>query len=169
MKHAQPITTILFSFFFVVGAAQAEGNCPDGMYPIGGQGAQGCAPIPGYVDESYYEPRYQPRWHTMHGAVAVDGANHQWGATSNAKSQAEAVAAALRTCSAGGKYQCKIDNWHSNQCVALAWPLSPGSLIVTDNGVSADLAAQKAMARCESGSEEGCKLEYSGCSRAALW
>lgn len=27
-------------------SALAEGNCPPGMYPIGGQGVQGCAPIP---------------------------------------------------------------------------------------------------------------------------
>ncbi|WP_313051228.1 hypothetical protein [Stenotrophomonas cyclobalanopsidis] len=26
--------------------ALAEGNCPQGMYPIGGQGVQGCSPIP---------------------------------------------------------------------------------------------------------------------------
>jgi hypothetical protein len=25
---------------------QAEGNCPEGYFPIGGQGVQGCAPIP---------------------------------------------------------------------------------------------------------------------------
>lgn len=27
--------------------AWAEGNCPPGYYPIRGQGARGCAPIPG--------------------------------------------------------------------------------------------------------------------------
>lgn len=27
--------------------ARAEGGCPPGQYPIGGQGVQGCAPIPG--------------------------------------------------------------------------------------------------------------------------
>ena len=169
MKHAPSILTLLFSFLFAAGAAWAEGNCPDGMYPIGGQGAQGCAPISSNGDEGYYEPRYQPRWHAMYGAIAIDGANHQWGATSNSKSQGGAEAGALETCSAGGKYQCRIDSWYSNQCVALAWPLSPGSLIVTDYGATADLATQKAMARCESGSKEGCKLEYSECSRAALW
>lgn len=30
-----------------VDRAWAEGNCPPGYYPIGGQGARGCAPIPG--------------------------------------------------------------------------------------------------------------------------
>ncbi|KAF1028257.1 MAG: hypothetical protein GAK29_00137 [Acinetobacter bereziniae] len=28
--------------------AWAEGNCPQGMYPVGGQGVMGCAPIPNY-------------------------------------------------------------------------------------------------------------------------
>ncbi|TGS15267.1 DUF4189 domain-containing protein, partial [Mesorhizobium sp. M1C.F.Ca.ET.187.01.1.1] len=27
--------------------ASAEGRCPPGQYPIGGQGVGGCAPIPG--------------------------------------------------------------------------------------------------------------------------
>lgn len=31
------------------GHAFAEGGCPAGQYPIGGQGVQGCAPIPGPV------------------------------------------------------------------------------------------------------------------------
>ena len=41
---------IVFLFVLVVlvalpEGASAEGNCPPGFYPIGGQGVQGCAPI----------------------------------------------------------------------------------------------------------------------------
>lgn len=38
----------LFTLFFLDAshAAFAEGGCPAGQYPIGGQGVQGCAPIP---------------------------------------------------------------------------------------------------------------------------
>ena len=43
---------IVFLFVLVVlvalpEGASAEGNCPPGFYPIGGQGVQGCAPISG--------------------------------------------------------------------------------------------------------------------------
>ncbi len=33
--------------------AYAEGGCPPGSYPIGGQGVQGCAPIPGAGGRSF--------------------------------------------------------------------------------------------------------------------
>lgn len=35
--------------YISVSTAHAEGGCPPGMYPIGGQVVQGCAPIPGAV------------------------------------------------------------------------------------------------------------------------
>jgi len=37
------------SFFLVLFAcdARADGRCPPGQYPVGGQGVGGCAPIPG--------------------------------------------------------------------------------------------------------------------------
>lgn len=38
-------------------AAFAEGGCPPGQYPIGGQGVQGCAPIPGAGDGSLKTPQ----------------------------------------------------------------------------------------------------------------
>lgn len=42
---------IIFAGFFILASllapsgAFAERNCPDGMYPIGGQGVVGCAPM----------------------------------------------------------------------------------------------------------------------------
>lgn len=53
----------------------AEGNCPSGFYPIGGQGVSGCAPIPGAVAGTASPsapPPAQPlgEWLTRWGAVA---------------------------------------------------------------------------------------------------
>jgi hypothetical protein len=56
--------------------AVAEGGCPPGMYPIGGQGVQGCAPIPGASGASSQQlpaplPRPTGRWHKTWGAMAI--------------------------------------------------------------------------------------------------
>ncbi len=44
-RLTQAVIAAMFSLAF--SSASAEGNRPRGMYPIGGQGVQGCAPIPG--------------------------------------------------------------------------------------------------------------------------
>jgi len=56
--------------------AYAEGGCPPGSYPIGGQGVQGCAPIPGAgggVSQQSPSPRPRPlgEWIRTWGGVAV--------------------------------------------------------------------------------------------------
>ena len=55
----------------------AEGGCPPGMYPIGGQGVQGCAPIPGAQGggpgssvSAPAPPRPTGEWITTWGALA---------------------------------------------------------------------------------------------------
>lgn len=54
MKWSLTGAVFLVAFGLVGGvhSALAEGNCPPGMYPIGGQGVQGCAPIPGAAGAS---------------------------------------------------------------------------------------------------------------------
>lgn len=47
------ISLTLFSLT-MSGVAHAEGNCPPGYYPVGGQGVQGCAPIPNYGSSGGY-------------------------------------------------------------------------------------------------------------------
>ena len=37
----------IFIIYLTIENVHAEGNCPSGYYPVGGQGVQGCAPIPG--------------------------------------------------------------------------------------------------------------------------
>lgn len=40
-------TLVVFGGWGFMENAAKEGNCPPGFFPIGGQGVQGCAPIPG--------------------------------------------------------------------------------------------------------------------------
>lgn len=48
MKSLLPALMVLMvGTAWSIDSALAEGNCPPGFYPIGGQGVQGCAPIPG--------------------------------------------------------------------------------------------------------------------------
>ncbi len=59
---------LLLGGMAVTGTAHAEGGCPSGMYPIGGQGVQGCAPIPGASAgqggaSPPAPPRPTGRWH----------------------------------------------------------------------------------------------------------
>lgn len=66
MFNLKTVAAVLFLATGLLGAApaRAEGNCPEGMYPIDGIGFQGCAPIPGYggyddyggYDSSGYDP-----------------------------------------------------------------------------------------------------------------
>ena len=55
----------------VAGSAWAEGNCPQGYYPIGGGngGWAGCAPIP---NDNAPAPDPGPQWERRWGAIAVD-------------------------------------------------------------------------------------------------
>lgn len=66
----------LISIFFGANAFAEGGTCPSGMYPIGGQGIQGCAPIPGYNSggggQNYNRPaKPKSYWADSYGAIAV--------------------------------------------------------------------------------------------------
>lgn len=52
------------SFFLFGQTAFAEGNCPSGYYPIGGQGVSGCAPM---SSGSSGAPQPSGQWDTRWG------------------------------------------------------------------------------------------------------
>lgn len=65
--------TILLLVLFVLFpcAARAGGSCPPGQYPIGGEGVQGCAPVPGGgAGENGASPRPTEKWEARWGAIA---------------------------------------------------------------------------------------------------
>lgn len=152
----------------------AEGRCPPGQYPIGGQGAGGCAPIPtgGSGGAALSVPT--GKWETRWGAVVVDANTNSTGVSVSQKSKREAVAMAKERCEGLGGTSCKLRLAYHNQCVAIADPtiefirsLPPGT--PTTNMISAaateDLAKSNAVRDCQGGKmRQECQVVYSACS-----
>jgi len=98
---------LLSLFLLAPTIALAEGACPPGQYPVGGQGVVGCAPIPqGGTGGSVGAPRPTGKWETRWGAVVEDNtsSNLATGTAVSRKSKREAIAAATLVCEEmGGK------------------------------------------------------------------
>lgn len=147
-------------------AAHAEGNCPQGYYPIGapqGQaGPQSCAPIPGYNNnpEQPQPLRPPPQWESRWMAIATDAVKGSLGTSINMSNQNDAEHAAIARCQAKGGTQCKIDVSEGNGCAAM---------VVGDTGYNVQGAAtlieatELAMKTCTSATSN-CHVYYSACS-----
>lgn len=150
--------------------AHAEGGaCPPGYYPIGGQGASGCAPIPNY-DQSTQAAPAGPRWKTTWGAVAVSSSGTGDVGTSVGKySKNDAKREAIQKCEAGGS-RCKLSLAYHNQCVVIAWASENGEpiggAIETQSGPGIDVASKHALANCSKARNGGeCTIVYSECTK----
>lgn len=157
--------------------AWAEGSCPPGQYPVGGQGVQGCAPIPGRGSSGGSSAASRPsgKWEDRWGGIAVEssvlapGAQVPTGISESKRSKKEAVSSAMDQCQRLGGSKCRMLVTYNNQCVALADPTVGGS---TSAGRSAAGRAEKkeqaealAVAQCEKVSVgRSCSVVYSGCS-----
>lgn len=141
----------------------AEGGCPPGSYPIGGQGVQGCAPIPsnGSAEE---QARPTGRWLKTWGAIAT-ASNGDAGASAKMKSKGAATSDALSQCARMGAKDCKIVMSYKNQCVAMVTPtnLDRGGA-VTSRAETEVVASKLAMDICNNRGSAGCKVFYSACS-----
>jgi len=155
-------------------AAKAEGNCPPGYYPIGGQGVQGCAPI-GAGAAAQQPAAPQPamptsRWGTRWGAVAASDSTSDAGAAAGRRTKAEAISEAMADCRRNGAPDCKIMAEYSNQC--FAWVSPDGGdgrgLGGLGEGKTPQLALKKAMSYCDNPQGNGCKVAYSACSLPEL-
>lgn len=155
----------------------AEGRCPPGQFPVGGQGMLGCAPIPGAAgggESQPSAPRPTGKWETRWGAIVEDGENNSTGTSASQKSKRAAVSLATDRCKSAGGNSCKLRLAYYNQCIAFADPtpafirsVPPGTK--TRNMVSAaeteDLAKSNAVKGCETdGSRQECHIVYSECS-----
>ena len=143
--------------------AYAEGRCPPGSYPIGGQGVQGCAPISGGSTDGG-EPRATGRWLKTWGAIAT-ASNGDAGASVKQRSQSAASRDALSQCARRGAKDCKVVMAYKNQCVAMVTPatLDRGGA-VTSRAETEEIASKLAMDICTSRGSVGCKVFYSACS-----
>lgn len=168
------IYLILLAFFALPLTALAEGACPPGQYPIGGQGVVGCAPIPGSgAAGSAPAPKPTGKWETRWGAVADDtktvapGADIATGVAASQKTKRAAESLAMSRCKQGGGTACKVRLTYHNQCVALADPIGervPGAITTANTAVTVDEAKADALRQCQSVEGQRCEVYYSACS-----
>lgn len=154
-------------------AANAEGNCPPGQYPIGGQGAAACAPIP----QSNTQQPAQPsgRWLKTWGAISIgflDSAT-TYGITTGKPSKAEAEADALRRCASQSETTCRVGLTYENQCAVIVEPHINGKPYSTGivrfiGRKTVALASRDALEICKkdnkSTPEAQCEIVYSNCT-----
>lgn len=156
---------LVFLLLCCCGAVRADGgSCPDGYYPVGGQGASGCAPIPGYSD-SEGNPEFQasPAWETRWGAIAVDFAMGKFGVGNARRTKDEAEKLALDECKKEGGARCEIDLTYYNQCGAIAWGASSA---ITFRAETKEIASAHAIEACSEKTAD-CKIYYANCSLPA--
>jgi hypothetical protein len=151
----------LFCLLAISNSAFAEGNCPDGMVPIGGGGVVGCMPIEGSQNTTPTQP--QGRWVTRWGAIAIGSTASGGGVgfSTNMIGKRQANKAAIAACKAdGGGQTCAVKLSYYNQCAVIAW----GDAQYTAQGKETIEAATKlAMSRC-SKETTNCKIVYAECS-----
>jgi hypothetical protein len=148
------------------GSVYAEGgSCPSGYYPVGGQGAQGCAPIPNYNNGrqqggSQPPPRPTGYWVKTWGAIAPSPKGGVLGTAVGADSKAEAERLALADCKKKGGQSCQVDLAYHNQCAAMI--LGDKTYNVA-HAASVDEASRIGIKLCYN-KNGACSVYYSACT-----
>jgi len=142
------------------GFAHAEGNCPPGQYAVGGQGWQGCNPIPGYGNQQQRPQQPTPQWESRWGAIATDGPKGAMGVATDRGSERDASQAAMQDCQSKGGVNCQIDAAYDNQCAAV---VVGGGYNVSSRG-TVDQAVAVGMKICRDAGRANCHVHYSACS-----
>ncbi|WP_343034348.1 MULTISPECIES: DUF4189 domain-containing protein [Stenotrophomonas] len=141
--------------------AAAEGRCPPGQYPVGGQGVGGCAPTGGGASGSS-DPVPTGRWHQTWGAVAFSNSGDA-GAVAGKLTKSEAVAAAIDKCAQWGASDCQADFTFKNQCAAV---IQADKALGTrlNTGATKEIALQRATESCKKAGSKVCAEVYAECS-----
>ncbi|PPT19758.1 DUF4189 domain-containing protein [Xanthomonas arboricola] len=169
----QVVILSLVLIIFLSPLAHAEGGCPAGQYPIGGQGAITCAPIPqGSVQQ---KSRPSGKWIKTWGAIAMGSIDSttSYEVTSGKSSKSEAEQDALRRCASHGEDNCEIALSYENQCAVIAEPqidgkpLSKGFVRFT-GAETVSKASGIALRNCKSENSTTanveCKIVYKNCT-----
>lgn len=146
--------------------ARAEGGCPPGQYPIGGQGVRGCAPIPGTSSTSVQPADRRPKgeWQDQWGALAGAVGGAQGGAAQEQSSEYDATRTAIENCERQGGQRCKVEFVYHNQCAAAAISNLPQTGTQYAGGPTISSATNTVLASCSRKGGQGCKVIYSACS-----
>jgi len=159
----------LIACFFLAGLgfsqhAHAEGNCPQGYYPIGGKGVAGCAPIPGGgtggSSSSYFSNvRKVPQWIAY--ARSPDGRVLGWSVFQH--KQRGANKQAMKACNARSGQKCEIVASFTGQCSTALQHSDTGQMEVVVRGFydSFDPTSEAARQICP----HGCRVVTSDCAR----
>lgn len=154
-----PRILLALIMLLAVSPAFAEGACPPGQYPIGGQGVVGCAPIPGGEGGTSPAPRPTGRWIKTWGVISISPASGDMGASVGHKERSAATAEALARCANYGAKDCKVMTAYKNQCVAYATDNEKLRARV-DTGASKEVAASRVMEACAKEGLSNCKVVY---------
>ncbi|MFV7456355.1 DUF4189 domain-containing protein [Stenotrophomonas maltophilia] len=164
MRMIHLLAPMVFMFATSALEAQAEGRCPPGQYPIGGQGVGGCAPIPGGEGTATSGPRATGKWIKTWGAISLAPSGASGSSTGRVR-KTEAVEEAQRKCAESGGVGCKVTITYKNQCVA-AVVASSGTDGTTQFGTGATIESAKEFASrlCASKGGSDCAAVYAACS-----
>lgn len=142
---------------------------------MGGQGVQGCAPIPSSGPAIPAPSRPTGKWDTRWGAIAqhrgpMSGGSLPIGVSSSRRSKGEAVAEAMEQCRGMGGTQCEVVLSYHNQCAAMAGP-EIGSVpienvvtTVASGPVEAETKVDALKNCASSNNGRRCLVIYSACS-----
>jgi len=171
MKYIFKILFLLITGLLSEPTYAEGGTCPDGYYPIGGQGTSGCAPMPD--NNNYYRasppspPHLPAKWANRWGTIVIgwdSNKNGIFGKAFNALSKYTAETDAMNDCkSQGGGSTCYIAVTYSNQCAALAVATGDHGA-GTARGPNLEDVKQDAIKACTRGGGKDCYVLYSACS-----
>lgn len=172
--HLSVAGVLLWGIGFTL--AHAEGNCPPGFYPVGGQGVQGCAPIPGAnrsgapANAPLPPPTPNGRWHNRWGSIAHSMSTSAAGVSTRETSREGAERSALSRCSAEGATDCNIVFSYANQCAAWVVPRTQDGLGKSGIGNAPSLAAalRDAQGKCVDTRGAECQVAYTDCSEGVF-
>lgn len=143
---------------------------------MGGQGVQGCAPIP-QSGSAIPASRPTGKWETRWGAIARDfsptpGARLAIGVAESQRSKKDASAVALAQCAEGGGNDCRVLLAYNNQCAALSGPVvsdlaAKGGITYAAGAPGIEEAKANSMRSCQGAAGgQRCTVVYAACSMA---
>lgn len=160
MKKIINVVTLLIVGMFCP-SLHAEGNCPPGQYPIGGQGVVGCAPIPQGGGGISAGPSASGKWHKTWGAIVWDRETAALGASAGMLKKQDAVEQAVTKCHSDGGKSCRDKVFtYKNQCAAIA--STEESSYIISSGASEQVAKSESLNKCRLHGE--CKVIYVNCA-----
>jgi len=147
----------------------AEGRCPPGQYPIGGQGFAGCAPIPNASPQPPQRPQPTGKWLDRWGAISLSSTTGSAGTATGRVSRSEAVAEAQERCAASGAKDCKSSLSYKNQCAVLLGPAADAPAAERYSALAKAATVEEAIVaaqtNCGPGGRGRCELAFQDCAK----